>query len=465
MGASKMGHSSRVGNSGAGFAHLEVFRDGDSMKKTLLFASVLAGSATAQNRLPPGMHPPGCTAGLQLPEGFCATIFAEGANGARHIVVAPNGDVFVNIEAGRGGRGTPGGNAQSNTGSILALRDTNGDGKADLQQRFGVGGGTGIALDGNLLYATAGSSIVRYRLASGSLTPIGQPDTIVMNLPMTGYHHSHNFVLQGRTLYVNVGSASNACQQGDRQAQAPGYNPCTELNTRAGVWEFDASRLRQRQSDARRFATGLRNSVALTRNPLDGYLYATVHGRDQLHDNWPSLFPVEKSAENPGEELVRVDRGADYGWPYCYYDVDRKGLVLAPEYGGDGQKTGQCASKTAPLMAFPGHWAPDGMLFYTGSQFPTQYRGGAFIAFHGSWNRAPLPQAGFRVVFAPFRFNRPTGSFATFADGFYPNPGLQRAQRGTHRPTGLAQGPDGSLFITDDTGGTIWKVTYRGASH
>jgi glucose/arabinose dehydrogenase len=400
------------------------------------------------------MRPPGCSAGLQLPTGFCATVFAQGVGGARHIVVGANGDVFVNTDPGRGG--SPG-------GGIVALRDTDRDGQSDMQQRIGSGGGTGIALDGNALYATAGNSIVRYRLAAGTLNPIGKPDTIVTGLPMTGSHHSHNFVLQGRTLYVNIGSASNSCQRRDRQNGSPGFNPCTELETRAGIWQFDATRLRQRPTDGTRFATGLRNSVALTRNPFDGSLYATVHGRDQLHDNWPNLYTIQKSAENPGEELVRIDRGADYGWPYCYHDVDRRGLVLAPEYGGDGQRTGQCSSKKPALMAFPGHWAPNGMLFYTGSQFPAEYRGGAFIAFHGSWNRAPLPQEGFRVVFAPFRFRQPVGSFTTFADGFNPSPAPGRARPGNRRPVGLAQGPDGSLYITDDSGGTIWKVTYRGS--
>ena len=426
------------------------------MRTSLLFtASLLAVAANAQNRLPPGMHPPGCTGALQLPTGFCATVFAEGVTGARHIVVAPNGDVFVNTQA-RGAAAVP------SSGAIVALRDTNRDGKADLQQRFGAVGGTGIALNGNHLYATSGNSIVRYRMASGSLNPVGNPDTIVTGLPMSGSHHSHNFVLDGRTLYVNIGSATNACQQGDRQTGSPGSNPCTELETRAGIWQFDASRLGQRPTDGSRFATGLRNSVALARNSLDGHLYATVHGRDQLHDNWPNLFTIEKSAENPGEAVVRIERGADYGWPYCYYDVDRRGLVLAPEYGGDGQRTAQCSSKTQALMAFPGHWAPDGMLFYTGGQFPAEYRGGAFVAFHGSWNRAPLPQAGFRVVFAPVRSNRPVGSFTTFADGFNPTPAPGRAGPGTHRPVGLGQGPDGSIYITDDTGGTIWKVSYRG---
>ncbi|MFL5594373.1 MAG: PQQ-dependent sugar dehydrogenase [Gemmatimonadaceae bacterium] len=422
------------------------------MQKILLIACILALGANARTRAPTGTRAQACSAGLQLPAGFCATVFAEGITGARHIVIAPNGDAFVNTQP-RGGGGASG---------IVALRDTNSDGKADVRQRFGSGGGTGVAFNGNQLYATAGNSIVRYRVAAGSLTPTGKPDTIVTGLPTTGSHHPGNFVLAGQTLYVNIGSATNSCQQRDRQKQSPGLNPCNELNTRAGIWEFDANRLRQRPSDGRRFATGLRNSVALARNPLDGYLYAAVHGRDQLHDNWPDLFSTQKSAENPAEEFVKVDRGGDYGWPYCYYDVDLHRLVLAPEYGGDGQKTGQCTGKTAPLVAFPGHWAPNGLVFYTGNQFPAEYRGGAFVAFHGSWNRAPLPQAGFRVAFAPFRSNRPTGTYTTFADGFNPNPGPGRASPGTHRPTGLAQAPDGSLFITDDTGGSIWRVTYRG---
>jgi len=424
------------------------------MKRVVLALCVFSLSASAQNRLPEGMRPPGCTAGLILPEGFCATVFADSLTGARHLVVAPNGDVFVNVQSSRGGQ-------SSGSTGIVVLRDTNRDGKADVKQRFGVEGGTGIALDGTSLYATSGNSIVRYRIPPGFLNSVGKPDTIVTGLPMTGSHHSHNFVVQGRNLYVNIGTASNACQQRDRQAASPGNNPCAELQTRGGIWEFDANRLRQTPSEGRRFATGLRNSVALTRNSTGGDLWATVHGRDQLHDNWPSLYTAEKSAENPGEELVRIDRGADYGWPYCYYDVDLRHLVLAPEYGGDGRKVGQCATKMAPLMAFPGHWAPNGMLFYTGNQFPSQYRGGAFVAFHGSWNRAPLPQAGFRVVFAPFKFNKPTGTFETFADGFNPAPAAGRAAPGTHRPTGLAQAPDGSLFVTDDTGGSIWRITYR----
>ena len=403
------------------------------------------------------------TAGLTLPAGFCATVFADGAAGARHVAVAPNGDVFVNMNPPASGR-NPAASVRSSGGTILALRDTDRDGKADMQRRFGTGGGTGIAIQGNSLYATSGNSIVRYRIPSGSLTPTGRPDTIVTDLPMTG-HRSHNFVLVGgRAMYVNIGSESNACQQQNRQAGSPGIDPCTELDSRAGIWVFDANRLHQRVADGRRYATGIRNAVALTRNPFDGQLYATVHGRDQLHDNWPALYTTTENAENPGEILIRIERGADYGWPYCYHDMVTGSLVLAPEYGGDKRTVGQCSTKAPALMAFPAHWAPNGMAFYTSSTFPSQYRGGAFIAFHGSWNRAPLPQAGFRVVFAPFRGNRPAGTFTTFADGFMTSsPAADRvtAGPGVHRPVGLAESPDGALYITDDAGGTIYKVVYR----
>ena len=434
------------------------------IRNALLLLVCSVASATAQLGRVSGANQRGCeTAGLSLPAGFCATIFASNAAGARHIVVAPNGDVFVNTNVT--GPATPlaAASGRAETGNVLAFRDVDRDGKADSTRRFGVGGGTGIALQGNFLYATAGTSIVRYRLPSGSLTPVGRADTIITDLPNTG-HKAHNFVIVGRALYLNIGSGTNACQEQDRQRESRGADPCTELETRAGIWEFDANRLRQTIASGRRFATGIRNAVALTRNPFDGALYATVHGRDQLHDNWPTLYTTTENAENPGEVMIRLTRGGDYGWPYCYHDMVTRSLVLAPEYGGDKRTVGQCASKTPALMAFPAHWAPNGMLFYTSSTFPSQYRGGAFVAFHGSWNRAPLPQAGFRVVFAPFRANGPTGRFSTFADGFMARPpGTARVTPGSgvHRPVGLAESPDGALYVTDDAGGTIYKITYR----
>jgi glucose/arabinose dehydrogenase len=164
--------------------------------------------------------------------------------------------------------------------------------------------------------------------------------------------------------------------------------------------------------------------------------------------------------EKPAEEFVLIGQGSDFGWPYCYYDPASDTKVLAPEYGGDGREVGRCAEKDDPLIAFPAHWAPNGLHFYRGDQFPAEYNGGAFIAFHGSWNRAPMPQGGYNVVFAPFEGNEPTGEWSVFADGFA---GSDVSPRGAaHRPVGIAEGPDGSLYVSDDAGGRIYRILYVG---
>jgi len=210
----------------------------------------------------------------------------------------------------------------------------------------------------------------------------------------------------------------------------------------------------QTLEDGERWATGLRNTVALAVDPSDGQLYGVVHGRDQLRQSWG--FSEESSAEKPSEEFHRIERGRKYSWPYCYPDPEVGRLVTAPEYGGDGSDFRRCEGLTEPLIAFPAHWAPNALVFYEGHAFPDPYRKGMFIAFHGSWNRAPLPQEGYNVVFAPFEDGQPTGTWNVFADGFAgDDPGPRTAR---HRPTGLAVGPDGSLYITDDRGGTIWRV-------
>jgi glucose/arabinose dehydrogenase len=163
--------------------------------------------------------------------------------------------------------------------------------------------------------------------------------------------------------------------------------------------------------------------------------------------------------ELPAEEFFRIHKGDDFGWPYCYYDPFQKSKVQAPEYGGDGKKTTGCDTKKKPIYAFPAHWAPNGLLFYTGDQFPAKYKNGAFIAFHGSWNRAPAPQAGYCVVFLPFKDGMPSGDYEIFADGFAGE--KKTPGDANYRPCGLAQGPDGSLYISEDQHGRIWKVTYK----
>ncbi len=389
---------------------------------------------------------------ITLPDGFCANVFADGVPNARHLAVTADGDVYVALRGSRRGSAPAG---------VMALRDTDGDGQADVRERFDDAGGTGVALHDGYLYFGRNDAVVRYRLTPGDLVPAGPAETIVTGLPDTRSHRAKSIAITGDgRLFVNVGSPSNACQREGRTEGSPGLDPCPQLETRAGVWVFDADGQNQRQEDGERFATGLRNTVALALNPADGELYGVVHGRDQLNTLWPDLYTAQQNAELPSEKLVRIQQGDDFGWPYCYYDPELARLVRAPEYGGDGQRAGRCTTKKEPLAAYPAHWAPNGLLFYTGMSFPERYREGAFIAFHGSWNRAPLPQAGYKVVFQPFADGAPTGTFETFADGFA---GGDKSPRGAdHRPVGLAQGPSGELYISDDRGGRIWRVVYVG---
>ena len=144
----------------------------------------------------------------------------------------------------------------------------------------------------------------------------------------------------------------------------------------------------------------------------------------------------------------------------CYYDHIQGKKLLGPEYGGDGSEVGRCSGTEDPILAFPGHWAPNDLIFYDGDQFPERYREGAFIAFHGSWNRAPLEQKGFNVIFAPFEYGRPVGDYEVFADSFAGAAPIEAPGDARHRPMGLAEGLDGSLYVSDSVKGRIWRIVY-----
>ena len=402
--------------------------------------------------------------GLKLPAGFCATVFADGIGHARHMVVAPSGVLYVNTWSGRYyGNDTP-----HAGGFLVALQDKGGGGKADVVERFGETvqtgghGGTGIGMYKDAIYAESNDRIVRYSLSGDAIVPGGSAETIVSGLPLGGDHPMHPFIINSEgAMYVDVATATNSCQGKNRTLKSPGLNPCTELETRGGVWRYDANKTNQTFSPADRFATGIRNAEGLVIDS-SGQVLATQHGRDQLRMNWPDLYKPEQEATLPAEELLLLKPQGDYGWPECYYDAFVQKLVLAPEYGGDGgKKIGVCVNKIEPIAAFPAHWAPNAMAQYDQKQFPARYRDGLFIAFHGSWDRAPYAQGGYNVVFQPLAGERASGQCEIFADGFAT---VKTPAQAEHRPTGLAVGPDGALYVSDDIRGTIYRIVYIGGS-
>jgi len=384
---------------------------------------------------------PSCDAdngGLVLPQGACAMLVASNVGSVRQLTASSTGDLYAAVSSGGAG--------------VLALRDTNGDGKPDMRATFGPSGANDVELRNGYLYVALTTRVLRYRIPEGQLKPSEDEEVVVSDLPGNSGHRAKSLAFgPSGEMYVSIGSATNSCQEADRQNRSPGKDPCQELERRAGIWQFSADRIGQRFQEGQRYATGMRNPLAITTHNGGRELYAAVHGRDQLGDNWG--FSAERNADNPAEELVRVDRGDDFGWPYCYYSNEFKKKVLAPEYGGDGQKVGRCASAKDPLLAFPGHWAPLALAFYDADQFGPKYRGGLFVAFHGSWNRAPLPQAGYRVVFVPFSGGKPSDTYSTFA--------IAREGPTSLRASGLAVGPDGSLYISADASEKIWRVMRR----
>ena len=390
-------------------------------------------------------------AGLILPAGFGALKFADGLGEARHLAVTPQGDVYVKLSSFYKGKG------------IYFLHDSNGDGKADVESGFGNYKGTGMAIKDGYLYASSDVAVYRYRLdKNGRVLNPGEPELIVSGLLNRHEHEAKAIALDNDgNLYVNIGAYSNDCQVQDRMPGSPGMKPCPILDSAGGIWQFKADRPDQHYGDGVRYATGLRNVVGMDWNTSANTLFVMQHGRDQLHDLYPDLYTEQQSAELPAECLYALHKGSNCGWPYIYYDQLQQKKIINPEYGGDGKKTGGEDAQD-PVMAFPGHLAPDGLLFYTGNMFPEKYRHGAFIAFHGSWNRAPEPQKGYFVAFVPFKDGKPSGKWEIFADGFAGMKEIASPDQAQHRPCGLAQGPDGSLYVSDDAGGTIYRIIYNG---
>ena len=398
--------------------------------------------------------------GLFLPGGFSSAVVIDSiTETVRHMAVTDDNILYAKLR-----------NA-TEKGAVAALKDTDGDSRADRIEKFGSSQkenwsyATAMRIYNGYIYYSSDLVVYRQKLKPGSLTPEGQVEIVVADDHEHGKHEHIGkpiaFDNEGH-IFVPFGAPSNACQEPKRTPGAPGLDPCPQLEDHGGVWRFDANTLNQTQKDGYKYATGIRSLVAMTWNPVDKELYAVMHGRDDLLRLWPELYTPQQSALLPSEEFMRITEGSDFGWPYCYYDQVKGKKVLAPEYGGDGEIVGRCADYQDPIIGFPGHWAPNDLLFYQGNQFPERYKNGAFIAFHGSTNRAPYPQSGYFVGFVPFKDGKPSGEYEVFADGFAEVDPIVNTKDAAHRPMGLAVGPNGELYISDSVKGKIWKVTYDG---
>jgi glucose/arabinose dehydrogenase len=389
--------------------------------------------------------------GLVLAPGLCALVVADDLGRARHLAVAPDGDIYVRLRTLEDG------------GGIVALRDTTGDGRADVIERFGDNAGTGIRVRAGWLYYSTDTAVYRVRLPEdGGLVPAAAPELLVGGFPPQRSHAAKTFTFDDAGyIYVNIGSPTNACQPvaQDRQYGVPGQDPCPEFaNGQAGVWRFDADLPGQMQTQAQAYAVGLRNAMGLAWHPQVNALYAVQHGRDLLNVIAPDHFDVQDNAELPAEVLYRLEQGDTLHHPYCYEDPVQGRAVLAPEYGGDGLEVGRCGVYRRPLVSYPAHWAPNDMVIYRGGVLGERFRHGAFIAWHGSWNRAPEPQRGYKVTFQPLPDGEPAGDWEIIADGFAGVAEIRTPDEARFRPTGLAVGPDGSLYVSDSVRGRIWRI-------
>ena len=348
---------------------------------------------------PPRVIPRPANAQLTVPPGFQIELWMEGFEDPRNMVHAPNGDIFL---------------ADSAAGKIYVLRGKERHTFADnLDLPFG------LAFRGNHLYVGTQSALVRFDYGSGAVAARGAPTTLAW-LPRGG-HVTRNVIFNrdGSKMYVAVGSRSNV----DDETPDP---------LRAAITEYNPD-----GSGRRTFASGLRNPIGVAWNPADGTLWTTVNERDGLGDE---LVP---------DYITEVRRGAFYGWPFSYI-----GKNVDPRRKGERPEL--VAKAVVPSLLLASHSAPITMQFYTGTMFPARYRNGAFVALHGSWNRAR--RTGYKVVHVPFKNGKPSGGYDDFVVGWAPDP-ADKSVWG--RPAGLLVMRDGSLLISDDGAGVIWRVSYK----
>lgn len=335
---------------------------------------------------------------IQVPEGFMIEEFATGLGRPRFMAFSPDGVLFTTI---------------IREGEVLGLPDKDKDGKSDKKITFlkGLNSPHGIAFYKGYLYIGETYQIVRYEYNGINSKP-GKEEIIVPDLP-TGGHFTRtvNFGPDGK-MYVSIGSSCNICEEKDRR--------------RAAILQLNPD-----GSDGKVFAKGLRNSVGLTWDPVKGEMWASDNGRDWLGDNLPP------------DEINRVNEGKDYGWPYCYGD-----RIPDPKFN-DGRR---CRNTVAPIVELQAHSAPLGLTFYDGDLFPEEFKGDLFVAYHGSWNRS-VP-TGYKLVRIRIKDGKPE-AIEDFATGWL------QGTKVLGRPVDVLVGQDGSLYVSDDRRGIIYKITYR----
>jgi glucose/arabinose dehydrogenase len=393
---------------------------------------------------------------LILPPGFHASIVADGIPQARHMAIRANGDIYIST------RHT--GTAPSV--GLVAVRLGPDHRAADIQHFTDIDNGTGIRIAGDKLYTSSPTTVYRFDLPADGLAPSAPPQVVIDGI-QPGGQLNRILAFDGKgNLFLSVSGTGNLCTAPDapRGAKPVGLKPCPSLANRSGIWRFDAARLGQHfPTDGEQLATGLRDMDALDWAPRQGALYGIMHDRNGAAASFPEIMSAADEAA-VAEEMHRIVKGIDLGWPYTYYDSTRKVRLVAPEYGGDGKTPAPAGQYDAPAYAFAGHQAPLDMVFYEGTQFPAKYRGGAFVVFHGG-NGAHLATGhqGYDVMFMPFDAKGAPGAPEVFAEGFAgAGPDAKNVDSATYRPVGAAAGPDGALYIADGQKGRIWRIAYDG---
>ncbi|PJJ80056.1 PQQ-dependent sugar dehydrogenase [Mucilaginibacter auburnensis] len=386
-----------------------------------------------QQQLPPAPT-------IKLPQGFQANIVADSLGPVRHLVVTANGNLYVKMNNVRNRKG------------LYYLTDNNKDGIFETKTGFGDYPGTGIKIKNGYLYSSSNSGVYRYKLNDkNEVIDTEKPELLVSGLVDKRADNAKSFVIDdSNNMYVAIGSYSDACRAPGSIVGIPG---CPLRDSVGGIWKFKADKPNQTFGDGMRFATGVKNSVGIDINPVTKTVFVTQHGRS-LDNKYPQYYTSQQVAQLPAEALYELKQGVDAGWPFAYYDNFQNKYVQSPEYGGDGKKSPD-VKYLEPQVIIPAHFAPNDLLFYTGKMFPAKYRNGAFMAFHA---QSPEMKKGYLVAFVPFKNGKPSGNWEIFADNFSgTETGSVSIQ---YRPTGLAQGPDGALYVADDIKGTIFKISY-----